>query len=93
MSGVLCTDCPLHRSNAAAKDSGWVSSRQGLWDAREEEVHEVVLCDEDGKLFEGLSSNFFVLVRDEAGSPVLYTAREGVLLGTVRCVARSSCLL
>lgn len=49
-------------------------------------MHEVVLCDDDGKLFEGLSSNFFVLVRDESGAPVLYTAREGVLLGTVRCV-------
>ena len=23
------------------KDSGWVTSRQGLWDAREEGVHEV----------------------------------------------------
>jgi len=79
------------RSNAAAKDSGWVSSRQGLWDAREEDVHEVVLCDDDGKLFEGLSSNFFALVRDEAGAPVLYTAREGVLLGTVRDLALKLC--
>jgi len=79
------------RSNAAAKDSGWVSSRQGLWDAREEDVHEVVLCDDQGQLFEGLSSNFFVLVRDEAGTPVLYTAREGVLLGTVRDLALKLC--
>ena len=79
------------RENAAAKDSGWVSSRQGLWDARDEAVHEVVLCDQDGHLFEGLSSNFFVLVRDEDGRPVLYTAREGVLLGTVRDLALKLC--
>eukprot|EP00277_Geminigera_cryophila_P018211 CAMPEP_0179459044 /NCGR_PEP_ID=MMETSP0799-20121207/42447_1 /TAXON_ID=46947 /ORGANISM="Geminigera cryophila, Strain CCMP2564" /LENGTH=298 /DNA_ID=CAMNT_0021260607 /DNA_START=159 /DNA_END=1055 /DNA_ORIENTATION=- len=79
------------RSNAAAKDSAWISSRQGLWDAREEAVHEVVLCNDEGTLFEGLSSNFFVLVRDEEGAPVLYTAREGVLLGTVRDLALKLC--
>lgn len=79
------------RSNAAAKDSGWVSSRTGLWDARQEGTHEVVLCDDDGKLFEGLSSNFFVLVRGDEGEPVLYTAREGVLLGTVRDLALKLC--
>ena len=51
----------------------------------------MVLCDEDGKVFEGLSSNFFVLSRDEAGGHVLHTAREGVLLGTVRDLALKLC--
>ena len=32
-----------------------------------------------------------MLVRDEAGTPVLYTAREGVLLGTVRDLALKLC--
>ena len=30
-------------------------------------------------------------MRDEAGAPVLYTAREGVLLGTVRDLALKLC--
>jgi len=32
-----------------------------------------------------------VLVRDDTGTPVLYTAREGVLLGTVRDLALRLC--
>ncbi|EKX52855.1 hypothetical protein GUITHDRAFT_161095 [Guillardia theta CCMP2712] len=79
------------RENAHAKDSGWVTSRQSLWDERKDEVHEVILCNEEGKLFEGLSSNFFVLKKDQDGTPVLITARDGVLLGTVRSLALKMC--
>eukprot|EP00293_Proteomonas_sulcata_P016928 CAMPEP_0184300250 /NCGR_PEP_ID=MMETSP1049-20130417/10701_1 /TAXON_ID=77928 /ORGANISM="Proteomonas sulcata, Strain CCMP704" /LENGTH=303 /DNA_ID=CAMNT_0026610915 /DNA_START=118 /DNA_END=1029 /DNA_ORIENTATION=+ len=79
------------RENALAKDSGWVSARQGLWDGREKEVHEVVLCDKDGFLYEGLSSNFFVMARDASGSMCCYTAGSGVLLGTVRGLALDLC--
>lgn len=79
------------RNNALAKDSGWVADRQGLWAARAADVHEIVLCGEDGSLFEGLSSNFFVIMRDESGTPVVHTAGEGVLLGTVRGLALQLC--
>lgn len=63
------------RDNAMAKDSGWVTDRQGLWDAREEDVHEVVLKDEDGGVYEGLSSNFMVIHNKDGKGPVLQTAR------------------
>lgn len=79
------------RDNALAKDSAWVSDREGLWTAREEKVHEVVLCDAEGKLFEGLSSNFFIIARDSANTPTLYTAGEGILLGTVRSLILKMC--
>ena len=79
------------RDNAEAKDSEWVRERKALENEKPDDYNEVVLVGDDGALFEGLSSNFFVLVRDEDGRPVLYTAREGVLLGTVRDLALKLC--
>lgn len=74
------------RDNAEAKDSEWVRERQSLEKTMPSDVNEIVLIGEDGDLFEGLSSNFFVL---QGG--VLYTAGEGVLLGSVReAVLRSA---
>ncbi|WPT13991.1 hypothetical protein PSENEW3_00000123 [Picochlorum sp. SENEW3] len=74
------------RDNAEAKDSEWVRERRSLEKTMPSDVNEIVLIGEDGDLFEGLSSNFFVL---QGG--VLYTAGEGVLLGSVReAVLRSA---
>lgn len=71
------------RKNAAAKDSDWVTERKKLGKA--DDVNEIVLED-GGKLYEGLSSNFFAM---KGG--VLYTAGEGILLGSVReAVLRSA---
>lgn len=64
------------RRNAAAKDSDWVTERKKL--GKSDDVNEIVL-EQNGLLYEGLSSNFFVLKQG-----VLYTAGEGVLLGSVR---------
>jgi len=64
------------RSNAAAKDSDWVSERKKL--AKPDDVNELVL-EKEGALYEGLSSNFFALM-----DGVLYTAGEDILLGSVR---------
>jgi len=64
------------RANAAAKDSEWVTARKQL--AKPDDVDELVL-EADGALYEGLSSNFFVLM-----DGTLYTAGDKVLLGSVR---------
>jgi branched-subunit amino acid aminotransferase/4-amino-4-deoxychorismate lyase len=54
--------------------------RKVFEDSKLPESNEVILSDEDGNLFEGLSSNFFVILSD--GS--LQTApMESVLTGTV----------
>lgn len=74
------------RSNAAAKDSEWVRERQSLEDAKPSDVNEIVLVSEDGSIYEGLSSNFFA-VKDGK----LYTAGEGILLGTVRHIVLQVC--
>ena len=68
------------RQNAAAKDSDWVRSRQTLEHKKRVCDNEIVLMeDATGAVMEGLSSNFFAVVDGR-----LYTANEGVLLGSVR---------
>lgn len=76
------------RANAAAKDSAWVGERAGLAGAgKAAGANEVVLVDADGRLMEGLSSNFYAVEADGA----VATAGEGVLSGTVRDVALRAC--
>jgi len=75
------------RSNAAAKDSEWVRERKTLEDDKPADVNEVVLLDEDGAMFEGLSSNFFAVTK----KGVLLTAGDGILPGTVREVLLECC--
>lgn len=69
-----------HRDFANTKDSSWVIQRKALEDAKPLECNEVMMCDEHGKIFEGLSSNVIAVRRD--GS--LVTASDGVLFGTIR---------
>eukprot|EP00891_Asterochloris_glomerata_P004588 jgi/Astpho2/4588/Aster-x1219 len=70
------------RSNAAAKDSKWVQQRQALEKDKPTDVNEIILAQDDGAVLEGMSSSFFA-VQDGT----LYTAGEGVLLGTIRDLA------
>lgn len=74
------------RSNAKAKDSEWVRDRKPLEDSKPKDVNEVILEGEDGSLYEGLSSNFFV-VQDGT----LYTAGKNILEGTVRLLTLEVC--
>jgi len=75
------------RSNAAAKDSDWVRARKTLEDDKPKDVNEIVLMQDDGGLFEGMSSNFFVVTKDGT----LITAGDGILAGTVREVLLQVC--
>lgn len=85
---VKCLVIHHPRASAAAKDSGWVAARLGM-KARVAEAgaNEAVLAGDDGKLHEGLSSNFFA-VKDGT----VYTAPLGdVLSGTIRTLTIDLC--
>lgn len=69
------------RENAEAKDSEWVRQRAALEAAKPPDANEVLLASEEGCVYEGMTSNFFALL-----DGALYTAGEGVLLGSVRHV-------
>jgi branched-subunit amino acid aminotransferase/4-amino-4-deoxychorismate lyase len=100
------------RPHGAVKDSSWVHEAKALEDSMRADENEVVMFDSEAGIYsEGLSSNFYVLLRTDstadggvygsvdaddtsAGAAAdigagweLQTAREGVLLGTVRTAA------
>jgi thiol oxidase len=75
------------RQNALAKDSAWTRQRRELEDARPKDCNEVILMDDDGHLFEGLQTNFYVLKDGK-----LHTAGKGILEGTVRKMLLEECV-
>mmetsp|Transcript_31449 Transcript_31449/g.53089 ORF Transcript_31449/g.53089 Transcript_31449/m.53089 type:complete len:325 (+) Transcript_31449:109-1083(+) len=74
------------RTNPSAKDSEWVRERQLLEEHMDAGVNEVLLADDDYRILEGLSSNFFA-VRGRT----IYTAGEGMLSGTMRRMVLDIC--
>lgn len=78
------------RGTPTIKDTQWVRERKPLEGLVKGNIEEVILMDDDGYLYEGISSNFFVLVRRYDGALVLQTAEDKyVLQGTVRSLALS----
>jgi len=74
------------RVNPLAKDSEWVRARDPLLQLKAPNCEEIILAGEDGSLLEGASTNFYAVVGD-----TLYTAGEGVLMGTVRKLVLEVC--
>ncbi|KAI9499466.1 hypothetical protein BDB00DRAFT_880767 [Zychaea mexicana] len=80
------------RNTPVVKDSQWVRERAGLEKSKAQDVNEVVLTDDTGNLYEGMSSNFFAVKTDERGKAVVMCAPlEHVLLGTVMKIVMSVC--
>lgn len=72
------------RKNPTIKDVQWVSDRQYLEEMQKKaQVNEVVMFDADGRVTEGLQTNFFAVAAD---GTVLTAPDERVLAGTVRKV-------
>lgn len=77
--GVRVAVAPqLSRRDPLVKDAGFVLARRETLPDRPA-IHEYLLCDEEGRLLEGSSSNFYAV----AGG-ALWTAGEGVLEGITR---------
>jgi branched-subunit amino acid aminotransferase/4-amino-4-deoxychorismate lyase len=67
------------RSAKEIKDSLWVQSREQLERQKSPQIHEIVMYDAQGRISEGISSNFLIMMNDQ-----FYTAPHGqVLWGTV----------
>lgn len=78
------------RGTPTIKDTQWIKERKPLEGLVKGSIEEVVLMDDDGYLYEGISSNFFVILRGDNGELVLQTAEdEYVLRGTVRSMVLS----
>lgn len=73
------------RSEANVKDSEWIRERQGLESSMGSGITEIILQDIDGNLYEGLSSNFFVLEKDkfDNSTKIVTAPKETILPGTI----------
>jgi branched-chain amino acid aminotransferase len=61
-----------------AKDTAFIAARQALF-SQHPGVYEVLLCDDQGFILEGLTSNFYAVL-----GGFLHTAGSGILYGTAR---------
>jgi branched-chain amino acid aminotransferase len=77
--GAHVTTVSLVRHNPAVKTTKWMTIRKPTMDSLPPGVYEAILAAGDGRLLEGLSSNFYGIL-----DGVLHTAGEGVLAGITR---------
>ena len=76
--------CGVPRHAAEIKSAQWISDREPLEQRKSKDAEEIVLMDEDGRIYEGITSNFCVVTRDDNGAPMVITAPEHTILeGTV----------
>lgn len=80
-NGVRVVTVRMARHNPAAKTTAWMTERKAATSAFPPGVYEGILVSEDGRLLEGMSSNFYA-VADGA----IHTAGEGVLRGMAQRV-------
>lgn len=73
------------RKEMLAKDSIWVQQmRDKLLEYKHKDSEEVIMCEEDGTLREGVSSNVFSIIKTSDNSFEVNTSNEGIIKGTVR---------
>jgi len=78
-NGVKVVTRRLQRENPKAKLTGFIETAAAIRQDLPAGVNEAVMVDRDGRLLEGLSSNFFA-IKDG----VIWTAEQGVLSGITR---------
>jgi branched-chain amino acid aminotransferase len=77
--GVSCVTLRLERGNPHAKDTGFIATSGAVYRELPPEVNEGLLLGPDREILEGLSSNFFAVVKG-----TLRTEPDRVLLGVTR---------
>ncbi|KAJ9072456.1 hypothetical protein DSO57_1027356 [Entomophthora muscae] len=79
------------RSNPSVKDSQWVRDRREIEKGMAPGINEVLLVDDKGHVFEGMSSNFFAVVESPDGHQIWTSPLEHVLRGTVMDMIIEGC--
>lgn len=90
--GVKVVTADLVRHDARRKDTGFIAASQSLRAQIGGDVYEVLLT-RNGRIYEGMTSNFYVVPQDLSCHAqnefcgTLITARTGILLGVTRRAA------
>lgn len=79
--GVRVGLARAQRDRPHAKDSRFIEARRDLWAGQDDNVYEILLYDEAGRILEGTSSNFYAVLKG-----MLRTAADGVLEGVARSI-------
>ena len=79
--GVRAVTRPMHRDNPKAKQTAFIEQAAQVRRALPPGVNEALMVGPDGRLLEGLSSNFFAVRHG-----VVWTEEQGVLSGITRHV-------
>lgn len=83
LDGIRCiTVHDTVRTHAESKTTAWMHLRVTISSQLPAGVSEAILCDADGRMLEGTSSNFYAV--PGGGRGTLRTAGEGVLAGTAQ---------
>jgi branched-chain amino acid aminotransferase len=77
--GVRCATTRLSRHTPTAKSTDFIAPSRASKAALDPGLHELLLVDTRGQILEGISSNFYAVLKG-----VLRTAGEGVLEGITR---------
>jgi len=87
-SGPTAVEVRLgRRSNPTVKSTRWILDRASFEAKKAKDTNEVVLVDEEGYFYEGLSSNFFAVLDGE----VQTASSEHVMLGTIQQMVEKAC--
>lgn len=80
------------RENPEAKSTSWVIQRSSVENSTLPDTNEVILVDDQGDIYEGLSSNFAIVDEDAQGQVFIMTAPRGtVLTGTMIELVKEVC--
>ncbi len=85
LHGVRLVTIPYQRENPLAKRTNFIDVAEQARRYLPDGAYEGLLVTQDGRLLEGLSSNFFAILPGQA-SPEVWTAGEGVLSGITRAL-------
>lgn len=77
--GVRCATVAVQRDDPHGKDTAFLATARSVRESLPEGVHEGLLLDREGRILEGLSSNFFAVL-----GGVLRTEGDRVLKGVTR---------
>lgn len=81
--GVNVVTAELTRHDPRKKDTGFISESQSARARVGGKIYEVLLT-RRGKIYEGMTSNFYAVVGRVGNSTCLVTAQKGILLGVTR---------
>ncbi len=92
--GVRCATIRLKRETPTAKMTSFIKPSRAIKAESDSDIHELLLVDDESRILEGMSSNFFAIYDGElrtAGSGVLQGVTRDIILTLAQTIAPIKC--